>query len=410
MSTLKGSEWLNTMNSQNLSTKLIHTGDGQVCKELAKTASVPETFPIYLTSVFSFDDVPSVDAIYEGEADGYIYSRSANPNADAVSRILAAAEGGEKALVFSSGMAAITTSILSFVKSGDHIIASNVLYGGVYDYLANELPRFGVEVTFVNLLREDLAASFRPNTKLLYTETINNPLMEVPDIAAAAKTAHEGGALLLVDNTFATPVLVKPLSLGADVVLHSATKYLGGHSDITAGVAVTRAELAETIKRFQVLYGAVPSPMDCWLLARSLRTLELRVEKHSKNALAVARFLDFHPKVEKVFYPGLPSSPSHERAKRQFAQERYGGMLSADVKGGVAEASALIKALSMISFVPSLAGTATTVSYPVKTSHRFYDKEELDKTGIAQGQLRFSIGLEDENDIIEDFSQALEKI
>jgi methionine-gamma-lyase len=312
--------------------------------------------------------------------------------------------------MFSSGMAAIATSILSFVKAGEHVVASNVLYGGVYDYLANELPRFGVEVTFVDLLREDLASRLRSNTKLVYTETINNPLMEVSDIAAAAKTTHEGGALLLVDNTFATPVVAKPLSLGADVVLHSATKYLGGHSDITAGAAVARAELAETIKRFQVLYGAVPSPVDCWLLARSLRTLELRVEKHSENALAVARFLESHPKVEKVFYPGLSSSPSHERAKRQFAEGRYGGMLSVNVKGGVTEASALVEALSMISFVPSLAGTATTVSYPIKTSHRFYDKEALDKAGITPGQLRFSIGLEDENDIIEDLSRALDKI
>jgi methionine-gamma-lyase len=234
--------------------------------------------------------------------------------------------------------------------------------------------------------------------------------MEVPDISAAAKTAHEGGALLLVDNTFATSIVAKPLSLGADAVLYSATKYLGGHSDITAGALVARPELVETVKKFQVLYGAVASPVDCWLLARSLRTLELRVKKHSKNALAVARFLESHPKVEKVFYPGLPSSPSHERAKRQFAEGRFGGMLSIDVKGGVEEASALIAALDMISFVPSLAGTATTVSYSIKTSHRFYDKEALDKAGIAPGQLRFSIGLEDVDDIIEDLSQALEKI
>ncbi|MDR1978532.1 MAG: aminotransferase class I/II-fold pyridoxal phosphate-dependent enzyme [Synergistaceae bacterium] len=398
------------MSKKKLSTELIHTGDGQVCKELGKTASVPETFPVYLTSVFAFDDVPSVDAIYGREAEGYIYSRMANPNMDAVSRILAAADEGEKALVFSSGMAAITTSILSFVKTGDHVVASSVLYGGVYDYLANELARFGVEVTFIDLLKEDLAPRIRANTKLVYTETISNPLMEVPDIVAVSKTAHERGALVFVDNTFATPVIAKPLTLGADVALYSTTKYLGGHSDITGGAVVSRSDLIDTIKRFQVLYGAVPSPVDCWLLARSLRTLELRMKKHSKNALAVAKFLESHAKVEKVFYPGLASSPSHERARRQFVDGRCGGMLSVNLKGGVKEASALIQELDMIAFVPSLAGTATTVSYPVKTSHRSYSRDALEEAGIAPGQLRFSIGLEDADDIVEDLTRGLNKI
>jgi methionine-gamma-lyase len=398
------------MSGKDLSTKLIHTGDGQFCKDLAKTSSVPETFPIYLTSVFAFDDVPSVDAIYERGDTSYIYSRMSNPNTDAVSKILAAADEGEKGLVFSSGMAAITTSILSFVKTGDHVVASSVLYGGVYDYIANELKRLGVEATFIDLVKDDLGSHIRPNTKLLYTETISNPLMEVPDLIAASKTAHEHGLLVLVDNTFATSAVAKPLSLGVDAVLYSATKYLGGHSDITGGAVVARAELIDKIKRFQVLYGAMASPSDCWLLARSLRTLDLRMERHSNNALTVAKFLEQHPKVDKVFYPGLPSSPSHERAKRQFVDGRFGGMLSVNLKGGVKEASALIEALEMIFFVPSLAGTATTLSYPVKTSHRAYSKEALESAGIAQGQLRFSIGLEAPEDIIADLSCGLDRI
>jgi methionine-gamma-lyase len=399
-------------NRKKLSTELIHTGDGQFCKELAKTASVPETFPIYLTSVFAFDDVPSVDAVYEHTAESYVYSRMANPNADAASRILAAAEGAEgaKALVFASGMAAITTAVLSFVKTGDHILASNVLYGGVYDYFANELPRFGVEVTFADLAREDADPLVRPNTKLIYTETIGNPLMEVPDIAALSKTARARGPLLFVDNTFATPVVAKPLELGADIALYSATKYLGGHSDITLGAVTGKGPLVDAVKRFQVLYGAAASPAECWLLARSLRTLELRMKKHSENALRVAEFLESHPKVERVFYPGLPSSPSHGRARRQFTGEGFGGMLSADIRGGARAASALIGELETIFFVPSLAGTATTVSYPVKTSHRAYSAEALKKAGIAAGQLRFSIGLEDADDTIEELSRALEKI
>ncbi|MDR2176153.1 MAG: PLP-dependent aspartate aminotransferase family protein [Synergistaceae bacterium] len=399
-------------NRKKLSTELIHTGDGQFCKELAKTASVPETFPVYLTSVFAFDDVASVDAVYERTSGSYLYSRMANPNADAVSRILAAAEGSEgaKALVFASGMAAITTAVLSFVKTGDHILASSVLYGGVYDYFANELPRFGVEVTFADLAREDAAHLIRPNTKLIYTETIGNPLMEVPDLADLSKAARARGPLLFVDNTFATPVIAKPLELGADIALYSATKYLGGHSDVTLGAVTGRGPLIDAIKRFQTLYGATAGPADCWLLARSLRTLELRVKKHSENALRVARFLESHPKVERVFYPGLPASPFHERAKRQFTDGGFGGMLSADIRGGEKEASALIEALETIRFVPSLAGTATTVSYPVKTSHRSYSAEALKKAGIAKGQLRFSIGLEDADNIIGELSRALDRI
>jgi methionine-gamma-lyase len=399
-------------NRKKLSTELIHTGDGQFCKELAKTASVPETFPIYLTSVFAFDDVPSVDAVYERASESYIYSRMANPNADAVSRILAAAEGSEdaKALVFASGMAAITTAVLSFVKTGDHIVASNVLYGGVYDYFANELPRFGVEVTFADLVKEDAASLVRPGTKLIYTETLSNPLLEVPDLAALSKTAHDRGLLLFVDNTFATPVIAKPLELGADIALYSATKYLGGHSDVTLGAVTGRAPLIDAVKRFQTLYGAAASPSDCWLLARSLRTLELRVKKHSENALRVAEVLESHPKVERVFYPGLPASPSHGRAKRQFTGAGFGGMLSADIRGGMKAASALIGELETILFVPSLAGTATTVSYPVKTSHRSYSAEALEKAGVAEGQLRFSVGLEDADDILEELSRALGKI
>lgn len=396
--------------SKKLPTKLMHTGDGQTYKQIAKTASVPEVLPIYMTSVFAFDDVPSVDAIYEKQAEGYVYTRMSNPNSDAVSSILAAADGTDKALVFSSGMAAITTSILSFVQTGDHIISSPVLYGGVHDYFSNELKRFGVDVTFVNFINDDIEKYIRPNTKLIYTETICNPLMEVPDIPKVAEIAHRHGLKFFVDNTFATPVVAKPVLLGADAVLYSVTKFLGGHSDIVGGAVVGSEEIITKIKRFQVLYGAILGSFDSWLLARSLRTLDLRVQKHSENARNVAKYLETHPKVEKVFYPGLVSSPDHERAKRQFEQGRYGGMLSVNLKGGEKEASTLIKEFETIKYVPSLAGTATTVSYAAKTSHRFYSKEELDAVGITFGQLRFSIGLEDADDIIKEIATALEKI
>jgi methionine-gamma-lyase len=396
---------------KNLSTNLIHTGDGQVCKKLAKTASVPETFPIYLTSVYAFDDVPSLDAIYDHKADGYIYGRSASPNADAASSILAAADQGEGALLFASGMASITAAILSSVKTGDHLIASDVLYGGVRDFMENELSRFGVDVTFINLLTEDPTPHIRDSTKLIYAETISNPLMEVPDIEALSRTAHAHNLLFFVDNTFATPIIARPLELGADAALYSVTKYLGGHSDITGGAVVaSRGELIEKIRRLQTLYGAVASPSDCWLLARSMRTLSLRVKRHAENAAAVARFLESHPKVEKVFYPGLESSPSYERARRQFKDGLCGGMLSINLRGSEGEASAMIEEMKMIHFVPSLAGTATTVSYASKTSHRFYGASERERLGITMSQLRFSIGLEEPEDIIQDISAALDKI
>lgn len=398
------------MSDKKTSTKLIHTGDGQEYKRYAGYKSVPEVLPLYMTSVFAFDDVPSVDAIYDGEADGYIYTRIKHPNTDAVSKIIAAAEGAEDGLVFSSGMSAITISILSVVSAGDHIISSPVLYGGVHDFLQNELKRFGVEVTFADFINDDIEKHIKPNTKLIYTETICNPLLEVPDIRKISGIAKKRGLLFFIDNTFATPIVAKPLKLGADLVLYSATKYLSGHSDLVGGAAAGSSDVIARIKPKLVLYGALLSAADSWLLARSLRTLELRVKRHSENALKVAKFLECHPKVEKVFYPGLESSPDHERSAAQFESGLYGGMLSVNLKGGEEQASTVIASLQTIKYVPSLAGTATTVSYAAKTSHRFYSREELDKAGITFGQLRFSIGLEDAEDIIAEIDSAFERI
>jgi methionine-gamma-lyase len=366
--------------------------------------------PIYLTSAFSFSDVSDMDAIYNQETDGYIYARMAAPNADAVSEILVAADGGEKALVFASGMAAITTAVFALVSQGDHIVASRTLYGGTRDFFENDLHRFGIEVSFVDMLTEDVRERVRADTKLIYTETISNPLMEVPDLEKLSNIAHDCNALLLVDNTFATQVVAKPLSLGADAVLYSATKYLGGHSDIMGGAVVGSAGVVDKIKRFQTLYGAILGSHDCWLLARSLRTLELRARAHSENAMRVALFLENHPQVEKTFYPGLVSSPSHERAKRQFENRLYGGMLSVDLKGGERAANALLSGFKTITFLPSLAGTATTVSWPAKSSHRFYSRDERLKIGVTDGQLRFSIGLENVEDIVSEIDAALENL
>ncbi len=394
--------------SNSISTVLAHAGDGQAEKVLRQYHSVPEVQPVYMTSVFAFDDVKSVDDIYEGVDAGYVYSRMRHPNTDAVAQVLTEADGAKAGLVFSSGMAAIILSIISAVEAGDHIVSSPVLYGGVRDYLENELKRFGVEVTFTDF--SDPASvenAIRPNTKLVYTETISNPLLAVPDIPAVAALAHKNGALFFIDNTFASPVVAQPIRYGADLVLYSATKYLGGHSDLVGGAATGSAEQIARVQKKLTLYGSTLGAAESWLLARSLRTLELRVTRQSENALKIAEFLERHPAVERVYYPGLASNSDHELAKRLFRNGLYGGMLSADIRGGVEAATYVVDHLGFIKYVPSLAGTATSVSYPAKTSHRAYSKEELDKAGISLGQLRFSAGIEAADDILAQLDEAL---
>lgn len=398
------------MSEKKFSTRVIHSGEVDLMKKVASSVSVPKVMPIFMSSVFSFDDVPTLDSVYDGSAEGYVYSRMTNPGTDAVCEVLSSAEGCDAGIAFSSGMAAITTTLIGSVKAGDHIISSPVLYGGVWDFLANEITRFGVEVTFVDFLTDDVEKYIKPNTKVIYTETITNPLMEVMDIPAISEIAHKHGCKLIVDNTFATAVIAKPLSLGADIVVYSATKYLGGHSDIIGGAVLSDKDTINHLHRFSTLYGATMSPFDAWLLTRSLRTLELRVKKHSENALKVAKFFESHPKIEKVYYPGLESSHYYELGQKLFVEGRCGGMVSADIKGGEEAASKFIAECETIKFVPSLAGVSTTISYPAKTSHRAYSKEQMEACGISAGQLRFSIGLEDADDIIAEFEKVLEKI
>ncbi len=398
------------MAEKGMMTRLTHAGENELAKKVAKSVSVPKVMPIYMSSVFSFDDVPSLDAVYDGKAEGYVYSRMSNPGTDAVCEVLAAAEESDGALVFSSGMAAIITTILANVQAGDHIIADPVLYGGVYTYLKTEITRFGVEVDFVDLIREDPEKYIKPNTKIIYAETISNPLMEVVNLPKIAKIAHAHGCKFIVDNTFATPAICQPMKYGVDIVVYSATKFLGGHSDLIGGAVMAGKEEIDHLHSFYTLYGSIMSPFDAWLLARSLRTLEVRVARHSANALKVAQFFEKHPKVEKVYYPGLESSESHALAMELFTDGRCGGMLSADIAGGEKGASAFIKACESVKFVPSLAGVSTTISYPAKTSHRALTPEEMARDGISMGQLRFSVGLENIDDILEEFDRALAQV
>lgn len=398
------------MNELDIRTETLHAGGIDLAKKMQKSSSVPKILPIYMTSVFSFDDVPSLDHAYEEPDGNYVYSRMANPNHTAAAETLAAAEKAEAAVVFSSGMAAITTTLLAHLRSGDHVVASSVLYGGVYDFLANELPRFGISVSFVDTGDPDaVTAALRDNTVIVYAETICNPLMEVADIPMLSRLAHSRDCRLIIDNTFA-PAVARPLALGADIVVYSATKYLGGHSDITGGAAVSDRETIGRLEHYAALYGGMMSPFDAWLLCRSLRTLDMRVAQHSRNALAAAQFLHSHPKIERVYYPGLSSSGFKEIADRQFLCGRYGGMLSADIVNGEKGASDFIRACPTIKLVPSLAGVATTLSYPVKTSHRSYSADALRRAGISAGQLRFSIGLENIDDILSELDEALRQV
>lgn len=391
---------------KGLMTKLTHAGENATAKKISKSVSAPKVVPIYMSSVFSFDDVPSLDAVYDGTAEGYVYSRMSNPGVECLNEVLSAAEECDGTLSFGSGMAAIITAIIANVKAGDHVLSSPVLYGGVYDYLKNEITRFGVEVDFVDFLHEDIEAHIKPNTKVVYTETITNPLMEVMDLKKVCEAAHRHGAKVIVDNTFATPAICRPMEFGVDIVAYSGTKYLGGHSDIIGGVVASDKENIEHIRRFATLYGGILSPFEAWLLTRSLRTLELRMRRHSENALELARYLEKHPKVESVYYPGLETSEYHNMAMKQFNNGWCGGMLSADIAGGQKGAEDFIAACENIKFVPSLAGVTTSLSYPAKTSHRAYSKEEMENCGISMGQLRISTGLEDIDDIIAEFDKA----
>lgn len=390
---------------KSFATSLAHLGEKN-----PPSVSSAKSIPISMSSVFVFDDVETLDAVYEGKANGYVYSRNGNPVHDALQEIIANIDEGEDAQVFSSGMAAITMAIISQVKAGDHIIASNVLYGGTYQFLKVELDKFNVEVTFIDVVNDDVEKYFKRNTKLVYVETISNPLMEAIDINDISNKAHSHNAKLIVDNTFATAVVCQPLKLGADIVVYSATKYLNGHSDVTGGAVVSDKETINKVKNTGVLYGPMMSPFDAWLLIRSLRTLELRIIQHSNNALKLAEFLEKHPKIENVYYPGLISSPSYKIANKIFNSNLYGGMLSIDLKNGEKGAYDLIRELETIKFVPSLAGVTTSVSYPVKTSHRALNDEELKKANISKGLIRVSTGLENIDDLISEFDRALSKI
>jgi cystathionine beta-lyase/cystathionine gamma-synthase len=356
--------------------------------------------PIYQTSTFVQQEL--------GKHKGYEYARTANPTRAALERNLAALERGRSGFCFASGMAA-TNALMTLFKAGDHIVAGHNLYGGSFRLFERVLKDFGLTFSYADTTRlEEVERTLRPNTRLLFVETPTNPIMEVTDLPAAAALAHSHKILLAVDNTFMSPYFQRPLELGADIIVHSTTKYLNGHSDGVGGAVILNdVQLAERLQFIQNAAGAILGPFDCWLVLRGVKTLAARMLRHNENGLAVAHHLERHPKVKKVFYPGLPSHPQFELARRQM--KGFGGMISFET-GSLERARTLLKYVRLCSLAESLGGVETLISHPATMTHASVPPEDRKRLGITEGLVRISVGIEDVEDIIADLDQALGKI
>jgi cystathionine beta-lyase/cystathionine gamma-synthase len=375
-------------------TKAIHVG--QEPEQL--TGSV--TVPVFQTSTYAQHEL--------GGHPPFDYARTINPTRIALERNLAALENGSFGYCFASGMAAIAAT-LSLVKSGDHVIAGNDMYGGTYRYFSRILAESGVEFSFVNMHSEiNIEAAIKKNTKLIYCETPTNPMMNLVDLTAVAKFAHEKKYISVVDNTFMSPYFQNPLDMGIDIVLHSATKYIGGHSDLVGGAVITsNPEYAEKIKFYQNSAGAVPGPWDVWLLLRSVKTLALRMVVHNTNAVEIAEFLSKQQKIKKVYYPGLPAHPQHELAKRQM--RGFGGIISIET-GSLEKAKRFTSALEVFTLGESLGGVESLVCHPITMTHGSVPPERRAELGITDGLIRLSVGIEDLVDLMADVERGIDAI
>lgn len=389
------------------STKVIHAGK----KKDSQYGAL--SMPIYQSSTFVFDNCETGGRRFAGEDPGFIYTRLGNPTNAALEAKIAALEGGEACAAAASGMGAISACLWSIASSGKHIIADETLYGCTFALLSHGMTRYGVEVTFTDLSDiENLKKSLRDNTVCVYLETPANPNLKVTDIELISRTAHEfnGNITVVCDNTFASPALQRPLELGADVVVHSATKYLNGHGDVVAGFVVGSAEFISEVKMFGLkdMTGATLDPFAAWLILRGLKTLDIRVKKHCANARVIAEYLDSNPKVQKVYYPGLPTHKGHDIAARQMRD--FGGMISFEVKGGKEAGMSFCNALKLATIAVSLGDAETLIEHPASMTHSAYSDSELEEAGISAGLIRLSVGLEDAEDIIADFEQAFAQI
>ena len=380
-------------------TLAIHVGEERFHVGTAVGVSIART------SNFTFASTQEMKRWAEGKSSAYIYTRYGNPTLAVAEKKLAALEGAEAAVVTASGSAAISSALFSLLRAGDELIATRQLYGGSYRLMRDVLPRFGIGVRHVEADLAGIEQLVTPRTKALYVETPTNPALRLVDLQKAAAFAREWGLVSLVDNTFATPVLQKPLQMGFNIVLHSASKYLSGHSDVVAGAAAGSAELIRKVRQYVVQLGGSMDPEAAFLMIRGMKTLEVRVARHCASALAVAKFLEKHPKVARVHYPGLASHPDHRLARRQMSG--FGGMLAFDHKGGLAGARRFCDRVRVFLLAASLGGAESLVVLPIYTSHHKMSGAELRQVGIEPGTVRVSVGLEDPQDLIEDLRQAL---
>ncbi|MFN7167408.1 MAG: methionine gamma-lyase [Pannonibacter sp.] len=389
-------------SNAGFATRAIHHGYDPMENEGALTP------PMHLTSTFAFDSAEQGAAIFAGREGGYFYSRISNPTLDLLERRCAVLEGAEAGLALASGMGAITSVLWTFLSPGDEVITDKTLYGCTFAFLRHGLARFGITITHVDLTSpSDLEAAISDKTKIVYFETPANPNMRLVDIAAISAIARKAGARTVVDNTYATPVLTRPIELGADIVVHSATKYMGGHGDLIGGIAVGPGADIQQIRLVGMkdMTGAVMAPFNAHLVLRGLKTLKLRMERHCASAMEVARFLEAHPSVAKVYYPGLESFAQHELARRQMPG--FGGMIAFELRGGFAAGSALMNRLMMIRRAVSLGDCESLIQHPASMTHSTYTPEERAAHGIAEGLIRLSVGLEDVADILGDLDSAL---
>ena len=393
------------MDTKNagFSTKLIHAGEFE--NEFGSA-----TVPIYQTSTFRFKSAQHGADCFSGKNDGYIYTRIGNPTIRAFEQNIAALENGYDGIATSSGMAAVTTIYMALLGAGSHIISSDAVYGPARGVLEQDFSRFNVEASFVNTTNvENIKSAIKPNTKVLYIETPANPTMDITDIAACSIIAKEHNLILVVDNTFSSPYLQKPLDFGADVVFHSVTKFINGHADIVGGVIVTKeAELYKRIRHSMVYMGCNMDPTQAFMVLRGVKTLAIRMDRAQENAMKVAKFLQSHPKVEWIKYPGLESHPQYELAKTQM--KGFSSIMSFGLKGGYEAGKKLMDNVHLALLGVSLGGVETLIQHPASMTHASVSKENKLAAGITEDLVRFSVGIEDVDDIINDLKNALEKV
>ena len=386
----------------SLTTRAAHAGQAR-----DPGVAQPLVQPLYQSTVFAFNSVEHVDEVYQKEAPGHIYYRMGTPNTTALERSVAELEGGEDAVTAASGMGVISAALLALAQSGDHVVADRHAYGGTHTLLTQDLPRLGVGATLVDIADlTALARAVQPKTRAILVETLSNPTLRVSNIPAICAFGRREGIPVIVDSTFTSPMLIRPIELGADLVWHSLAKYLGGHSAAMGGIAIGSTSLIGAIRAKVIHFGASLGPFDAWMVGQGLPTLPLRMTAHSANALTIATALAKEPAVARVLYPGLPDHPEHQLASRLFGGQ-FGGMVSFSLAGGRPAAAAFVRSLRLIAFAPSLADVTTTISYPFATSHRGMPPETLRELEIDPGLLRLSVGIEDPADVLMDLQAGL---